>query len=141
MATLNGNPASGRYNSSMPRKSLAEQERERQARLRRDRHRQEERVTPHLKPDRLPTYFRQWRKYRKMTLEEAGEAAEMTAGNISAMERGAQGYTQAGLEALAKAYDCLPGQLLMVDPLNSDIWSLWELAKTGLPNKEPDKAK
>ena len=38
----------------------------------------------------------------------------MTAGNISAMERGAQGYTQAGLEALAGVYECDPGQLITV---------------------------
>lgn len=137
MVPLNGNLGSGRYNSSMARKqNLVEQKRAR----RRKRH-LEEQVIPNLKVERGPTYFKQWRKYRKMTLEEAGEAAGMTAGNISAMERAAQGYTQDGLEALAKAYDCLPGQLLMVDPLTSDIWSLWELAKTGLPNKEPDKPK
>lgn len=96
-------------------------------------------VTPNFKPPRQQTFFRQWRKFRKMTLEEAGEIAGMTAGNISAMERGAQGYTQDGLEALARAYDCRPGQLLMVDPLTSDIWSIWEIAKTGLPNKGPEK--
>ena len=53
----------------------------------------------------------------------------MSIGNISAMERQAQGYTQDGLEALAEAYNCTPGQLLTVDPENSDIWSIWEAAK------------
>lgn len=108
-----------------------------QARLRHH----EEKVTPNFKAEPARQFFKPWRKYRKMTLEEAAEAAGMTAGNISAMERGAQGYTQNGLESLARAYDCLPGQLLMVDPLNSDIWTIWELAKTGLPNKDPDKPK
>jgi transcriptional regulator with XRE-family HTH domain len=88
-------------------------------------------VTPRFKPPRRPTFFRQWRKYRELTLEEAAELSGMTPGNISAMERGAQGYTQDGLEKLAKAYDCEPGQLLMVDPLTSDIWSIWENAKVG----------
>lgn len=55
----------------------------------------------------------------------------MSVGNISAMERGAQGYTQDGLEALAEAYRCEPGQLLTVDPNTSDIWSIWESAKIG----------
>lgn len=97
-------------------------------------------VTPNFKGEpQQSNFFRNWRKYRRMTLEAAGEAAGMTAGNISAMERGTQNYTQNGLEALAKAYDCRPGQLLMVDPLNSDIWSIWELAKTGLPQKDPPK--
>lgn len=55
----------------------------------------------------------------------------MTPGNISAMERGVQGYTQEGMERLAKAYECEPGQLIMVDPTTSDIWSIWEKAKQG----------
>ena len=65
----------------------------------------------------------------------------MTAGNISAMERGAQGYTQDGLEALARAYGCEPAQLLMVDPINSDIWSIWETAKVGDRQKIVEIAK
>lgn len=67
-----------------------------------------------------------------MTLETASDAAGMTAGNLSAMERGAQGYTQAGLEALAEAYNCEPAHLLMVDPSRDDaMWSIWERAKEG----------
>ena len=52
----------------------------------------------------------------------------MSVGNISAMERGAQSYTQDGLEALANAYRCEPGQLLSLDPEQCDIWSIWEIA-------------
>lgn len=62
-------------------------------------------------------FFRQWRKYRGMTLEKAGAAAGMTAGNLSAMERGEQGYTPAGLQALADVYKTSPGWLLEVNPL------------------------
>jgi len=116
-------------------------ERTRQLRAAKQRRREEEQAATNFKEGRQPTYFKQWRKYRKMTLEVAAELAGMSAGNISAMERGTQGYTQDGLEALARAYDCRPGQLLMVDPLTSDIWSIWELAKTGLPPKEPDKSR
>ena len=54
----------------------------------------------------------------------------MTAGNISAMERGAQGYTQDGMEALAETLQRDPAQLLMVDPTSDDaIWSMWDRAK------------
>lgn len=78
------------------------------------------------------TFFKEWRKYRHLTLEQAAERAGMTAGNISAMERGAQNYTQPGLEALADAYNCEPGHLLTVDPTRDDaIWSIWEAAKPG----------
>lgn len=80
--------------------------------------------------DRQKTYFKEWRKYRELTLEEAAELAGMTAGNLSAMERRAQGYTQSGLEALAAAYDCTPAMLLEVDPNKGNaIWTLWEKAK------------
>jgi transcriptional regulator with XRE-family HTH domain len=101
------------------------------------------RVTTRLKiPQRRRTFFREWRKYRDLTLEAAAERAGMTAGNLSAMERGAQGYTQNGLEALADAYRCDPGQLLTVDPTKEDaIWSIWELAKPGDRQKIVDIAK
>jgi transcriptional regulator with XRE-family HTH domain len=106
MVRLNGPAARDEYNSSMARN-----------------------VSPRFKSERRRTFFREWRKYRGYTLEQAAEIASMTAGNISAMERGAQGYTQDGLEALAHAYRCDPGQLLNVDPNSSDIWSIWEVAK------------
>lgn len=64
-------------------------------------------------------FFRQWRKFRNdMTLEEVAAASGMTAGNISAMERGEQGYTPAGLQALAEVYQTSPGWLLEVNPLD-----------------------
>jgi transcriptional regulator with XRE-family HTH domain len=76
-----------------------------------------------------------------LTLEQAAERAGMTAGNLSAMERGAQGYTQDGLEALAEAYNCDPGQLLTVDPSRGDaIWTIWERAKPGDRQKIVDIA-
>ncbi len=80
---------------------------------------------------RRRTFFREWRKHRNnMTLEQAAERSGMSVGNISAMERGAQGYTQDGLEALARAYDAEPGWLLNVDPTKDDaIYSIWERAK------------
>jgi transcriptional regulator with XRE-family HTH domain len=66
---------------------------------------------------RRPRYFfKEWRKHRNMTLEAAAERAGMTAGNISQLERGTQGYSQSGLEALAEAYGCYPGQLLSQRP-------------------------
>lgn len=91
---------------------------------------------------RQRTFFKQWRKYRRLTLEVAAERADMTAGNLSAMERGAQGYTQAGLEALAEAYGCDPGQLLTVDPTQGEgIWSIWEVAKPADRQKITDIAR
>lgn len=79
---------------------------------------------------RRRTFFKEWRKKRTMTLEQAAEAAGMTAGNLSAMERGAQGYTQDGLESLAGAYKVPPGWLTDVNPETmDDILPIWERAK------------
>jgi transcriptional regulator with XRE-family HTH domain len=91
------------------------------------------RVVPRFKTRvRRPTFFRQWRKKRDMTLEEAAEKAGMTPGNLSAMERGAQGYTQDGLEALAEAYGVAPGWLTDADPDKMDsLLPIWESAKPG----------
>jgi hypothetical protein len=64
----------------------------------------------HIERNRRRTYVREW---RKLVAERAGIT-----------------YTQDGLEALAKALQCDPGQLLMVDPTNDDaIWSMWDRAK------------
>jgi transcriptional regulator with XRE-family HTH domain len=75
-------------------------------------------------------FFKQWRKYRDMTLEQAAPLANMTAGNLSAMERGAQGYTPEGLEALANAYKTSPGWLLEINPLEDrpGLLPIWDAA-------------
>jgi len=89
-------------------------------------------VTPRFKDVIRPPrqFFREWRKYRGMTLEEAAPQANMTAGNLSAMERGAQGYTPEGLEALANVYRTSPGWLLEVNPLEDKpgMLSIWDRA-------------
>lgn len=89
------------------------------------------RVTPRFKERvRRKTFFKEWRKKRGMTLELAAERAGMTPGNLSAMERGAQGYTQDGLEALADVYKVPPGWLLDVDPERlQDLLPTWDSAK------------
>lgn len=80
------------------------------------------------KPKGLPL-LRAWRKYRSMTGEQLAERAGMTPGNISQLENGLIRYSQDGLEALAEALNCRPGELLSVDPSKEDaIWSLWERA-------------
>lgn len=75
-----------------------------------------------------PPYFREWRKYRGMTLGQAAPLANMTAGNLSAMERNEQGYTQAGIEGLARAYGCKPVDLFRAPIDHSEIGTLFESA-------------
>lgn len=91
---------------------------------------------------RRPTFFRQWRKHRTLTLEQAAERSGMTPGNISAMERGTTNYTRPSLEALADAYRCEPWMLLYVDPTSENaMWSIWEEAKPAIREQIIDVAK
>lgn len=77
-------------------------------------------------------YLRQWRVYRNLTQEQLADRVGMSVSNISQLERGVQGYSQDGLEALAEALRCDPAQLLTVDPNRDDaLWSIWERAKPG----------
>ncbi len=56
----------------------------------------------------------------------------MAVSNIAQLEQGRQGYSQAGLEAIADALQCDVGQLLTVDPTKDDaMWSIWDQARPG----------
>jgi len=88
------------------------------------------RVTPRFKQGaRRRIFVKEWREYRNLTQEQLAERVGWSVGNVSQLERGLQGYSQEGLEALAEALQCEPGQLLNVDPTDDNaIWSLWERA-------------
>ena len=92
-------------------------------------------VVPRFKRTAAPRrriFLQEWRKYRGLTQEALAERVGMSKGNISQLEQGVQGYSQEGLESLAEALQCDPGQLLNVDPTKDDaIWSIWEQAKPG----------
>lgn len=89
------------------------------------------RVTPRFKsPPRRPTFIRQWRKHRGLTLEQLAARVEMSVGNLSQIERGEYAYNQDTLEALAFALACEPADLIMRNPLDAEApWSLWETLK------------
>ena len=77
-------------------------------------------------------FLKEWREYRNLTQEQLAERVGMSVGNISQLERRLQGYSQEGLEALAEALNCEPGQILNVNPTAPDaLWSIWERAKEG----------
>jgi transcriptional regulator with XRE-family HTH domain len=77
-----------------------------------------------------PTFIRQWRKHRGLTIEKLAERSGMSNGNLSNIERGKTGYNQETLEAIAEALQCSPADLIMRDPSDpSAIWSLWDSAK------------
>lgn len=77
-------------------------------------------------PKVLPNKIRLWREQAGFTLEAAGAEIGQTAGNLSAIERGVQGYSDKTLDALAKLYGAKePGYLLSVDP-RDDIYAIWK---------------
>lgn len=89
------------------------------------------RVVPRFKKRRR-IFVSEWRKHRGLTQEQLAERVGWSVSNVSQLEQGRQGYSQEGLEALADALNCDPGQLLNVNPMKSEgIWSLWETAKPG----------
>lgn len=84
-------------------------------------------VKPRFKGARRPTFIRQWRKHRGLTLERLSERVDMSVGNLSQIERGSYAYTQDTLEALAQALSCEPADLIMRNPLDPEApWSIWE---------------
>lgn len=62
------------------------------------------------------TFIREWRKYRKLTLERMADRLEVTACALSQLERGDVNYTQPMLEALAIELKCEPADLIMRPP-------------------------
>lgn len=89
-----------------------------------------------------PSYIRQWRDHRSLTLEQLADRVDMTASYLSMLERGQRGYTQDTLEALAHALQTDAASLLMRDPSRDDaIWSIWDQAGKGDRQKIVDIAK
>lgn len=67
-----------------------------------------------------------------MTLEQLGEAVDMSHAQLGRIERGLQPYNQALLEALAEVLATDVPSLIMRDPTDdSGIWSIWDHAKVG----------
>src|SRR5437016_6511061 len=64
-------------------------------------------VSPRFKhPPWRKLFVKQWREFRNLTQEQLAERAGMSVGNISQLERGLQGYSMQGLEALSQALNC-----------------------------------
>lgn len=67
-----------------------------------------------------------------MTLEQLGEAVEMSHGQLGRIERGLQPYNQALLEAIAEVLATDVPSLIMRDPSDPDaLWTLWDKAQPG----------
>jgi transcriptional regulator with XRE-family HTH domain len=81
-----------------------------------------------IAPQRRRTFIKEWRLFREMTVEELADKADMSTGNISAIENRRQGYSDDSLARLAEALRTTPGALLTVDPSDpttGDFWHTW----------------
>ena len=77
-----------------------------------------------------PTYIRQWRRHRRLTLDDVCERLNITPSQVSLLERGLRGYTQNTLETMAAALRTDAASLLLCDPSDPHaIWALWDKAK------------
>lgn len=79
-----------------------------------------------------PTFVRQWRQYRGLTLEQLAEKIGTTHATLSRVERGKLPYNQELLEHLAEALATDVASLISRDPSQKDaIWALWDRAEPG----------
>lgn len=88
-------------------------------------------VTPRFKPEPPRNFLREWREHRGLTLEQLAEFIGVTHPTLSRVERGKQPYSQGILEGYADRLSTDVASLLMRDPENDGMWSLWEQAKPG----------
>jgi transcriptional regulator with XRE-family HTH domain len=87
-----------------------------------------------------PTYIRQWREYRGLSLVQLAERVaeftgkSMTHPTLSRIENGRIGYTQRILEAIAHSLLCEPADLIMRNPLDKSApWSIMDQMKKADP--------
>lgn len=77
----------------------------------------------------LPTFIKVWRKKKGWSQGELGEAIGVSTATISQIENGKTGYSQANIEAIARALDCQVVDLLARHPDDPEgMWTLWERA-------------
>jgi len=89
-----------------------------------------QKVRPRPRRQYRPTFIRQWREYRGLTLEQLAARVGTTHATISRIERGKQPYSQPLLEAIADALGTDPASLLMRNPRDPEgMWSIWDRAK------------
>ncbi|RWO34766.1 MAG: XRE family transcriptional regulator [Mesorhizobium sp.] len=67
-------------------------------------------------------YIREWRKFRRMKMEELAQRSKLAVGTISDIETGKKGYTRASLEMIAQALRTRPGYLLEFDPTQNLVF-------------------
>ena len=79
------------------------------------------------------TFIRQWRRHRRLTLEQlAARLGDMVPSNLSMLERGQRGYVQITLERIAAELGTTAATLLSRGPEDGDdIMAIWDQARPG----------
>lgn len=70
------------------------------------------------------TFLREWRKFRKLSQEQAAEQLDIDRTTLSRIERGEVPYNQDLLEKAALAYGCDPEDLISINPTLPDTLKL-----------------
>jgi transcriptional regulator with XRE-family HTH domain len=79
------------------------------------------------RPGSARHFFRQWRKFRGYTLEQAAERIGMSHQNLGKIERGRVPYNETLLGILADIYRTDRGSLIMRDPTRRDpLWTIYD---------------
>lgn len=87
--------------------------------------------------NRQQWFLKEWRKFRGYSQDRLAERVSglsefsLVKGDISNLEKGKRRYNQDLLEALAEALDVPAGYLVMINPLESRFWTIWEQASEG----------
>lgn len=87
----------------------------------------------------VPTYLRDWRKFRGLTQEQLSAAAGVVAASISHLENGNVGFTDKSLAGYAKALRCSAADILAWNPRQpNSFWPLFQRAER-LTGRERDQ--
>jgi transcriptional regulator with XRE-family HTH domain len=74
-----------------------------------------------------PSFVREWREFRGLTLKQLGSRINLDHSNLSRMERGRAPYNQEHIEKIAQELNTDPISLLARNPRDPEgIWSLWD---------------
>ena len=78
-----------------------------------------------------PTYLAEWRKYKKLTLEQVGNKIGLDKSALGRIELGKSPYDQIHLQQLSEVYGVSIPDLLYTDPKRQlDVNSPWALRIT-----------
>lgn len=83
-----------------------------------------------------PNFIREWRKHRRLTLEQLEERCGLGASTISQIERRVSGYSWESLEDIAEALNCTTADMLSGPPDAPDATFLAEVRQLS-PDQRP----